>query len=104
MSKEILRMGGGRIINISRINKLVQKAATERMSEYDSGAIQDALSSMCEDQRLSDDPLTALAAVMRHHNLEFATVDGITIAYSDAGIVLDIEKSDPITADDIKPE
>lgn len=50
------------------------------------------------------DPLAALAAVMREHNLEIATIDGLTIAYSDAGILIDIDKSDPITADDIKPE
>jgi hypothetical protein len=48
--------------------------------------------------------LTSLAAVMRQHNLEFHTIDGLTIAYCDAGIVFNIDKSEPITANDIKPE
>jgi hypothetical protein len=56
------------------------------------------------DPRLSSDPLTALAAVMREHDLEFHTVNGITIGYADAGIIIDIDKNDPLTADDIKPE
>jgi hypothetical protein len=56
------------------------------------------------ENRLSADPLTALAAVMREHNLEIATINGLTISYADAGIIFDIDKTEPVTAEDIKPE
>lgn len=81
-------------------------------------AVEIRLQSLESDPRLNDnfetalsaliehhgaDALASLAAVMRHYNIEFHTVDGITIRHSDAGIVFDMDKSE-ITANDIKPE
>lgn len=67
------------------------------------GAIQDALSSMCEDPRLSNDPLTSLAAVMRHHDMTFETAEGISVWGDNQILILDTDESS-LTADNIKSE
>ena len=58
---------------------------------------------MSIDPRLSDDPLTALAAVMRHHGIVIkCDTMNITLEVKSYGSDLDFGME--ITADDIKPE
>ena len=54
------------------------------------------------DPRLSDDPLTALTAIMRHHNIGVESVDGVDV-WADRMLILDTDKK-TLTAGDIKPE
>ena len=65
------------------------------------------------DSRLSDDPLTALAAVMRHHKMEFVinTTGGCQPVpqfsidcEAEYGDLFSIDGFLTLTADDIKPE
>ena len=54
------------------------------------------------DPRLSSDPLTALAAVMREHKLIVIADGGVIISSGDSVIVADPHYE--LAADDIKPE
>jgi hypothetical protein len=64
----------------------------------------DAYTKKLIDDFMSDDPLTDLAAVMRHHKLRFTGgIDSYVIIQQ--GSDLDVIFSEQfITADDIKPE
>lgn len=55
-----------------------------------------------DDQRLSEDPLTALASVMRHHRLAIGISNGRPKIYGDHFTFE--SHSEILTADDIKPE